>query len=167
MFVNNFVDHKVSPCLSPKLHHHSWQEIWTIKVIKCPPYSSPQRDINSNPNRNLKITRTQMLTLKLQQGSLHLDLEGHLVAFIKTEHASNYVGAFLDKLSANKGLMLGKAAFSTVATLHFSNSVVTKMSLSEPLPLQHHSFFYRNYFFDIRELVKQVTFLSHWDTNQK
>ena len=46
--------HKVSPRLSRKLHHHFWQEIRRIKVIKCPSNSSPQGDINSSPNPNLK-----------------------------------------------------------------------------------------------------------------
>ena len=45
---------KVSLCPSCKLHHHFWQEIRTINVMKCPSNSSPQADINSNPNPNLK-----------------------------------------------------------------------------------------------------------------
>ena len=44
----------VSPCLFRKLHHHFWQELQAVKVIKCPPNSSPQRDININPNPNIK-----------------------------------------------------------------------------------------------------------------
>ena len=61
--------HKVSPRLSRKLHHHFWQEIRRIKVIKCPPDSSPQGDRNSNLNPNLKDNlKTKLLTLKLQQG---------------------------------------------------------------------------------------------------
>ena len=45
--------HKMSPSLSLKLHHYFWQELRTIKVIKCPSSSSPQRDIrfNSNPSK--------------------------------------------------------------------------------------------------------------------
>lgn len=37
--------HKVSYHLSCKLQRHFWQEILTIKVMKCPP--------NSDPNPNL------------------------------------------------------------------------------------------------------------------
>ena len=40
---------------SQRLHHHFWQEIQAIKVIKlCPPNSFPAEDINSNPNPNLE-----------------------------------------------------------------------------------------------------------------
>ena len=46
--------HKVSPLLSCKRHHHFWWEIRRIKVIKCPPNSSPQGDINNDPNPTLK-----------------------------------------------------------------------------------------------------------------
>ena len=46
--------HKVSPRLSRKLIYHFWREIRTVKVAKCPPNSSSQEDINSNPNPNLK-----------------------------------------------------------------------------------------------------------------
>ena len=46
--------HKVSRRLSRKLHHHFWQEVRTIKVIRYPLHSSPQEDINSNLNPNRK-----------------------------------------------------------------------------------------------------------------
>ena len=66
--------HKVSLRLSRKLHHHFWQEIRNIKVMKCPPYSSNQEDRTNNLNSNLKVNlKTKLLTLKLQQGGLRLD----------------------------------------------------------------------------------------------
>ena len=49
--------------------YHFWRGIRRIKAIKCPPTSSPQGDINSNPIIS-KINRTQTLSLKLQQGGL-------------------------------------------------------------------------------------------------
>ena len=45
---------KVFLCPSHKLCLDFWQEIRRIKVIKCPPNSSLQGDINGNPNPNLK-----------------------------------------------------------------------------------------------------------------
>ena len=45
---------KVSPRPSRKLHHYFWQEIRRKKVLKRPSDSSPQGDINSNTNNNLK-----------------------------------------------------------------------------------------------------------------
>ena len=53
--------------------YHFCQEMRKIKAIKCPPNSSPQGGINSNPNHNLKISRTQTL-----------------MESIKIEHASDY-----------------------------------------------------------------------------
>jgi len=44
-------DLKVSLRLSRKFQHPLWQE---IRKIKCPPHSSPQGNVNSNPNPNLK-----------------------------------------------------------------------------------------------------------------
>lgn len=44
--------------------------------MKCPPISTPQQYINSDPDPKLKATRTQMLTLKSQTGGLCLDLAG-------------------------------------------------------------------------------------------
>ena len=52
---------------SSELHHHFWRGIRTIKVIQCPPNSSPQEDVNSNFNPNLKVNRTQTLTLSYKQ----------------------------------------------------------------------------------------------------
>ena len=44
---------KVSLCFSRTLHYLFCQEIRTIKVIRCPRHSSPQEDVNSNPNPHL------------------------------------------------------------------------------------------------------------------
>ena len=41
--------HEVSPPRSTKLPYHFKREILKIKVIKCPPKSSPQGDVNNNP----------------------------------------------------------------------------------------------------------------------
>ena len=41
--------HKASPRLSHKLHHHFWREIRRIKVIKCPPNSSPHPNLKDIP----------------------------------------------------------------------------------------------------------------------
>ena len=46
--------HRVFLFLFRKLHHHFWQEIRKIRVIKCPPNSFPKGDIESHPNLNLK-----------------------------------------------------------------------------------------------------------------
>lgn len=42
--------------------------------MKCPPYPSPQGDINNNPYPNLKHNPIQTLALRLQPGRLHLGL---------------------------------------------------------------------------------------------
>ena len=83
--------HKLSRHPSCKLNHHFWQDIRTIKVIKCPSNYNPWRDINSNPNPSLTDNPNTTLTLKLQRGGLRLDLAGHFVTFSKIERASNYV----------------------------------------------------------------------------
>lgn len=81
------------------------------KGHKCPPNYNPGRDVNSNTNPNLKITRIQTLTLKLQTSSLRLDLAGHFVMFAKSKRA--WVNAFLDK-----SVILELDVFA-IAILHF------------------------------------------------
>ena len=102
--------HKVSHRPSHKLHHHFWGEVWTIKVIKYPPYCYPGRVINSSLNPHLKITQTQILTLKLQTGSLRLDLVGHFMTLTKTECSLIMCINFVD-ISEIK--LLGKGLINT------------------------------------------------------
>ena len=44
------------------------------QVMKCPPTSTPQRDKNCCAKPDLKMWPTQLLTLMLKKGNLHLDL---------------------------------------------------------------------------------------------
>ena len=79
---------------SHKLCLDFWQEIRRIKVIKCPPNSSLQGDINSNPNPNLKDklntnanpkVTTRWLTLILDLGDI-FKLSMHLIMCISGHH---------------------------------------------------------------------------------
>ena len=67
--------HKVSPHPFHQLHHHFWQEIWRIKVIKCPSNSSPQGDINSDANlKHNHNTNANPKFCKIIKGGLHFDI---------------------------------------------------------------------------------------------
>ena len=77
--------------LSPKLHHHFRPEILTIKVIKCPPDSSPAGAINRNPNPNLKDKLSTNANPKVTTRWLNTHrLSGYFVVFTKIEHAANF-----------------------------------------------------------------------------
>ena len=67
--------HKVSPRLSCKLHHQSWQKILRIKVIKCPLNSSPQGDMHSNPTNFYPKVTNSWLKLRLNGAMLPLSIK--------------------------------------------------------------------------------------------
>ena len=93
--------HKVSRCLSRRLHYRVWREIRTMKVIRCPPSSSPQGDINSNRNPNLKDKPNTNANPKVITSWFMLRLTGHFVTFIKVEHASDYVSEKIREINVN------------------------------------------------------------------
>ena len=68
----------MSLCLSRKLYHHFWQEIRHIKVIKCPPNSSPQREISSYPKTNLKDKLNTNANFKVTMRWFRFGLRGRL-----------------------------------------------------------------------------------------
>lgn len=76
--------------LSRKHRLHFWQEIPIIKVIKCLPNSSTQRDKNSKPKPNLKDQANTNSNPQITKRWFKLRLSGHCVTFIKIEHESNY-----------------------------------------------------------------------------
>ena len=57
--------------------------------MKCPPNPSRQGDINSDLNPNLKVTRTQTLTLHVKRVGLHLALAVNFV------HQNHYLPTLL------------------------------------------------------------------------
>ena len=69
---------KASHRLSRKLHHYFWQEIRNIKIMKCPPNSSPQGDRNSNLNPNLKGNPKKTANLKVTTRCFTFRLSGTL-----------------------------------------------------------------------------------------
>lgn len=54
--------HEMSPLPSCSLHQQLWQDVQTMKAIKCPPNSSFQRGKNSKPKE--QPPQTLILTLK-------------------------------------------------------------------------------------------------------
>ena len=101
--------HKVSPCSSRQLQHHSCLRIQTIYVTKCPPNAALQVLINSCIYPELKITLTFIFTVLLEIGGKRLDLKGHFVLDVKMgaciyydSQLSTTVGKFGDKVSALK-----------------------------------------------------------------
>ena len=46
--------HKMSPVSLTQLQHHIWQGIQRIRVIRCPPNSTPQGDKKSKQIPNVK-----------------------------------------------------------------------------------------------------------------
>ena len=56
-----YTHREMSPHPSYWLHHHSWQEMWAKKVIKCAPNSVPQRGENSGPKPDIKDERRTLV----------------------------------------------------------------------------------------------------------
>jgi len=90
-------NNKVSPYPSYQLHHHFWQGMRTIKVVKCPPNFSPQRNRNPklNPNTN---------SYYVHKSGISFDLAGHFVMFILSMHLITDTSGHRGKMKSFSGL---------------------------------------------------------------
>ena len=78
--------------------HHLWREIRNIKVIKCPPYYTPSRDIKGNLN---PIQKNTFNTKKPVGGSRLEELAEHFVKITRIELA------FLNATVKNQRMKMG------------------------------------------------------------